>query len=261
MAIDLGNIISVTPVFSPTICSVGQQNKISVKSENGLCGGQISRGYFDHRHGHFLLSTRSHSPARGLCELFRCQGFMAIAVGCQVCSGADHEEIDALGGPGKRKAADPDKKSTSSRQRSWMSRECKKAFTWRPAPAHRVSCKHWLQNIDNQLQVSTGQRGLIEFEPSSTDAGWTDWRKLPFLAIGMDLGSDGVSAIHACQYLWNLNVEAVPDPAHGANRSIICALKGQGLYPLTLLWLKGQGRTPFREPSQDECTMPPSWLD
>lgn len=75
------------------------------------------------------------------------------------------------------------------------------------------------------------------FAPKWESPEWKSWEKMPFLAIGMDLGSDGVSAAHALQYFWSMNVECVPDPAHGSNRSVVQALRGCGVYPLILLWM------------------------
>lgn len=79
-----------------------------------------------------------------------------------------------------------------------------------------------------------------------------DWRTYRFAAVGMDLGSDGCPALHALQFLFDCALEAVPDGAHGANRSMVCALKTTGLYPLILLWiiscnlLHGPGREDYR---------------
>lgn len=53
----------------------------------------------------------------------------------------------------------------------------------------------------------------------------------------MDMGSDGISAMHAAQYKWGLAIECFPDPSHGANRDVDGAIRSAGLFPLVLLLL------------------------
>ena len=47
--------------------------------------------------------------------------------------------------------------------------------------------------------------GLALFLLSAALPVWQDWRSWPYATVGLDLGSDGLSAIHAsCGYFWQL---------------------------------------------------------
>lgn len=139
----------------------------------------------------------------------------------------------------KRTASGVQKSSSQAdRQRAWLSRKSgTPAAAWRPIRLCRCSAKHWVQNIDNQLRVSATSEGLSLFIPAWGTSSWRSWDLWPFCAIGMDLGSDGVSGLHALQYHWGMNLEGVPDAAHGAQRSVIQTCRGSGVYPLLLLWV------------------------
>lgn len=165
------------------------------------------------------------------------KGF-AVLTCPQVCPAADHEAPPDLPGSLRSAAqkAQASVAAAASRQRGWLVHG-KNKLAFRPTKKYRVSAKHWLDSLDNQVRVSANNRGLVEFQPEWESPVWKDWRHYPFLAVGMDLGSDGCSAGHSLAYLWKTNIEMLPDHAHGANRSVICALKSAGLYGLTLLWL------------------------
>lgn len=155
----------------------------------------------------------------------------------QVCPAVDTEAVD----PGKKRsraAMESGRGDLAARQQAWLSRRSSSSISlWRPVKKYRVSAKQWAQQLDNQYRISGDSPGLVKFRFVEGQAPWTDWRRFPFAAIGMDLGSDGCSALHGLQYLFGCCIEGVPDGAHGANRSMVCALKASGLFGLILLWV------------------------
>ena len=107
----------------------------------------------------------------------------------------------------------------AERQKAWLKRGDSKddSHSWRPTPVHRVSVKNWLHNMDNQMACTMGRSGLKYFLKDEKDPDWQDWRKWHVAIVPMDLGPDGVSAMHALQFWWKACVEIFPDPAHGAD--------------------------------------------
>lgn len=128
--------------------------------------------------------------------------------------------------------------SQCQRHRNWVRRFSAKAKagSWRPIPWNRQAAKHWLSSLDNQFK-SLSVQGLIHFLPRLQSPPWTDWRRWRVGFVSMDMGGDGVSAIHAAQFKFGLALECYPDPPHGANRDIDGAIKHAGLFPLILLLL------------------------
>ena len=158
-------------------------------------------------------------------------------MGGQVFLQSDQEQSDGAGAEaeGNKELM----KATQLRQRLWLGRSNNgKRSTWRPRKLHRVSAKHWLINVDNAIKLTTTLNGLAHFvlPPEEKRNGvWADWRTWPFLAISMDMGSDGVSAVHALLYMWMVCCDLVPDWSHGLSRSVFQTLKKCNLYSLMLL--------------------------
>ena len=152
----------------------------------------------------------------------------------QVCKCSDLDEVERQGT--KRKLEHDEQRAI--RQKAWLGRRAANEKSHcRPIKLHRVAAKNWLANLDNQFRVSAAKRGLSFFMPDWELPQWKSWQSLPFAAIGMDLGSDGCTGAHALMHYWRLNMELVPDPSHGSQRSVILALKHGGLYPLMMLWM------------------------
>jgi hypothetical protein len=112
-----------------------------------------------------------------------------------------------------------------------------KPYMWRLAQRRRLNAKRWLANLDMQVKNSTPFVGLAAFRFQENRDPWLDWRRWPWLSIGMDLGADGVAALFGAQYLFSLNVEGFPDPSHGANNDVVNAITQLGLKSLWLLGL------------------------
>ena len=136
----------------------------------------------------------------------------------------------------KRKPAedDADLAQTQSQkmQKAWVERHsqhCAKA-TWRPLIKHRVGAKHWIQNIDNQIRQSTELGGLAFFRFDDKRRGlcqhWSTW---PYLSIAMDLGPKGLAGYNSMERFFGLNVDKMPDHAHGCNRDFDMSLARMGL--------------------------------
>ena len=96
--------------------------------------------------------------------------------------------------------------STPSRQLAWLRRSKDKAgkrSLWRGRTLHQLATKRWLQNIDNQFRLIGNSKGLFFFQMPTCEENmvveWGDCRKMPFMALGLDFGSDGVCGIHGMQ--------------------------------------------------------------
>ena len=119
------------------------------------------------------------------------------------------------------------------RHRHWVKRKVEQGrVEWRPKKKHRVSAAAWCCNVDNQLKRSLGLKGFIDFKP----AAGSKWRERRHLALAIDQGSDGLSAMN---YLLFLGICLTPwmDFSHGANNDINATIKSLGLWPFWLLML------------------------
>lgn len=102
---------------------------------------------------------------------------------------------------------------------------------WRPRPVFRVGAKKWLCNTDTQLRVATMTGGWKRFvEVQAVFGHWSEW---PHAAVALELGSDGLCAVHALAYRWGGEHHDVSRPqppvSEGADRGIE---GGQHLSPL-----------------------------
>jgi len=128
--------------------------------------------------------------------------------------------------------------SLSERQRhkAWVSKgakgkdQNKSASAWRAQALNRVAAKRCLGMLDNQIRVSTPLEGLKHYAPNPALGTWADWRTWPHLGVGHDLGPDQLSALHAAERKFALNITKTPDIDHGCQRSLIEALKETKLY-------------------------------
>ena len=124
---------------------------------------------------------------------------------------------------------------------AWLKRGSKQdaGESWRPKEQYRLSAKRWACHIDNQLQVTGGVDGLKHFRWLADAEMWKDanWRQWRHLSISMDLGSDGVAAMHALMFHFLICIWMMPDPSHGCNRDVDLAICHLGLKPFWLLMM------------------------
>ena len=66
-----------------------------------------------------------------------------------------------------------------------------------------------------QYKTSSGHKGLARFQVTENEGESRDWRRWPYLCIGLDMGSDGLAGLFAAQYKFGLNIEGFCDPSHG----------------------------------------------
>ena len=132
-------------------------------------------------------------------------------------SGVDEEDESVPGGA-KRKGGKDDPSAVDAvaqRQLAWMQHgpdSAGKSATFRPVKLHRTSARWWLVCLDNQLRTSTHLAGLVDFQWSPQ---WSqDWKAWPGLAVSMDLGPDGVSAVHGMLNHWDMLLWVWPDESH-----------------------------------------------
>ena len=130
--------------------------------------------------------------------------------------------------PGKKQRRDVVDKSVASRHMAWLKKIYKQEAgeSWRPRKQYRMAVKRWACHIDNQLQVPGGVNGLHHFAWDGNTEMWKDsnWRLWRHLTISMDLGSDGVAAMHALMYGFFMCLWLQPDPSHGCNRDVDLAI-------------------------------------
>ena len=146
----------------------------------------------------------------------------------------------ASAGKRRQSALMTDRGSHVKRPKSWLAQGDVGVshLAWRLRTLYRVSCTKFLANLDNQYKISPGRReGLSFFRYAQGAAPWYCWRKHPFVAVGMDLGPDCCSGIHAAQYFYKLALEAWPDPSHGINNDFSNSVRRVGLKPLLLIML------------------------
>ena len=126
--------------------------------------------------------------------------------------------------------------AVAERQRAWLSQTMKETRpAWRPAKRHRTGAKKWLIALDNQIKTTTSRRGLVDFQYNEK---WgSDWRLWPCVGVSSDLGSDGVSAIHAMLYKYDISMYFFPDESHAIKNSFVQFLKDVKLWNLWLLFL------------------------
>ena len=116
-----------------------------------------------------------------------------------------------------------------TRHRLWLRKKVptgKRATTYRPIKFYRRATKNLLRHIDNQFRHSTPVGGLKFFLPDYEDGKWREeaWATWPFILMALDQGSDNLSAVHALERHYGLNLDAIFDFAHGANRDTQTAL-------------------------------------
>ena len=99
-----------------------------------------------------------------------------------------------------------------------------------------MAANRWACHMDKQLQVSGGVNGLQHFISHGNTQMWKDsnWRLWRHLTISMDLGSDGVAAMHALMYGLLICLWLMPDPSHGCNRDVDLTICHLGLKPFWL---------------------------
>ena len=173
----------------------------------------------------------------------------------------DGEHIDLAPVVDRKRAAptafaangEPPSKRQADRHRQWLRRnlpggEAAALASYRPLKLSRVAAKRWLSNRDSQLQLHAGV-GLELFVPKADCSHWSCWRRWPYCAFALDLGSDGVAAMKWMEYKMKANVDMWPDAAHNCNRDLEAALRGEKLYTfwlcMVMVWNMPYG--PFRE--------------
>lgn len=125
--------------------------------------------------------------------------------------------------------------SQAARQRAWLHRgkETVKAGSWKPIKKYRLGAKKWAMAVDNQIRGSSRFAGLSRFRPQLGSPAWAPgaWATWPHLSVCLDLGADGVAAMHGLMHHADMkcNMTLHPDPSHGANRSLDQALRASGL--------------------------------
>ena len=155
----------------------------------------------------------------------------------------DHIDVeDDLSISVKRRKLDAENPKTCqfTRQQAWLDRANPDVApdAWRPSVTmYRSSAKKWMINVDMQLQQCSATKGLVDLTYDPEKPVWqkTNWRNWTGMGIAMDFGSDGVSAVHGCQYLFLMNVWIFPDQAHGGNCSFFDVLRAIGLWDFFLL--------------------------
>ena len=127
----------------------------------------------------------------------------------------------------------------NARHKQWLTRRAGTVGRWRPARLFRKSVLHTLQNIDNQIRVSTSWPGLchIRYAPSSATWQPASWRHWPSLSVAQDQGPDCVSSVHCANYKLNLNFWEWYDWSHGCANDLKAAVKAVHLWPFIILTL------------------------
>ena len=92
----------------------------------------------------------------------------------QVCRSDDGAITGAAEESADKAAVANAKADQQRRHQSWVKRKAPdgKAATWKPAKRYRVSAKHWLQNPDNQLKMSTQTGGVAFFKKQGAGIQW-----------------------------------------------------------------------------------------
>ena len=125
---------------------------------------------------------------------------------------------------GRKRQAESDELTSehlTKRQRRFSERQVGGADpkSWRPVHIYRLGSKHWLQNVDNQLQAGTGGNGLSFWKYDSERKGlWAHWYSWQYLCISCDLGPKGLRAMNFIEYSEFVNCDKIPDSAHGCSR-------------------------------------------
>lgn len=130
------------------------------------------------------------------------------------------------------------KEQQIARHRLWLKRKMvDNTPAWRPPKRHRLASKAWLDNLDNQVRVSLGLRGLSDFIPCPDESGrrpnWREWRHL---LVSIDQGGDGLCAAAFLRHI-GANVSFITDWAHGANNDFLETLRDLSLFQYWLLLL------------------------
>ena len=168
---------------------------------------------------------------------------------------------------GDQAAGQTAKDDQRSRHQFWTKRKLPegRGMTWRPTKRHRVSAKHWMVNLDNQLKQSTQTGGLAFFQQGFQNAGpgvrgvglksrrvghssagntnnelllfpgrWKDWRSWPHLGVAMDQGTDGMAASWFMLHKL-MNCTFWTDWSHGAWNDCKVSLKDNHLMGFWML--------------------------
>ncbi|CAK0884728.1 unnamed protein product [Prorocentrum cordatum] len=133
----------------------------------------------------------------------------------QVDVGTDDMHLLGEGGLKRKREGSVAPDSVIQRQSSWLLRD-QDATKWRPPKVHRQTAMKWIQKLDAQLQTSTIYNGFKFFSYDADVAAWRDanWRDWAGCGVAMDLGSDGVSGVHALLYHFKVNLWIWPDQSH-----------------------------------------------
>lgn len=94
---------------------------------------------------------------------------------------------------------------------------------WRPPTLHRAAARRWALALDNQIKGSTSWPGLLQFVFDESSSAWSSWDSWPGIGVAMDCGADGIAAVSALQYKYDLNLWVWPDhPTSVRGRSRRC---------------------------------------
>ena len=95
---------------------------------------------------------------------------------------------------------------------------------------YRLGGKHWCQALDNQFLHSTMRDGLSFFRFDRERKGlWPSWKNIPYLAVSMELGPNGLCGFNALERLFDLNIDRWPDWSHGVSRDFWLSVSALGL--------------------------------
>lgn len=147
---------------------------------------------------------------------------------------------------------------------------------WRPRKVPRRAAARWLANVDNQVirgflvsrlrsAIKTnvgiyvwdslagvflllgkvrklfGIKGLVDLKAPTKQEGEEADRLVPLewmhATVAMDMGSDGVAAIHFAQRFLGLNIEPIHDASHGAWNDFKRGLRECNMMPFYYLFL------------------------
>ena len=123
-------------------------------------------------------------------------------------------------------------------QRAWLRRKKTEPshHSWRPKKRHRRATWLLLQDINHQVsQVLPG--GLLHFAQPRTLLERQSWFLWPCLNLPVDLGSDNVAASCYLESAHNLNVDLLPDPAHGVHDDAKLSLRASGHWNMIQLYM------------------------
>jgi hypothetical protein len=129
------------------------------------------------------------------------------------------------------------------RQQAWVARKRKGVevgagstlAAWRAKKRHRKEAYNWIVKTDNQLVHATGYGLKRCAQPSSADR--SDWSTWPLFAYTGDQGPVETAGLNFLQFETKLNLDALPDFAHGMWNDCQAALRSANLYAFQSLML------------------------